>query len=434
MGGDLGQRLDDAQHRIDAVTRSPQGSGQHDLAELRETLNELREALGREQRLMDQQFARIERERAQYSAMFQAAPDAIVTTDASGRILRANAAAASLSGRTVSELAGSHVSWIVDREEVEVAALLRRVMVEGRVRSISMRMSGDGRTSPVTVSVCRFDTPQPAFRWDLVEQLPEHREGGAAALLQDELEREEELHHARAAREEFLALISHELKTPIAVISGNAEILARRDRQIGGDERASALSDIRVEAERLQRTVDNLLAMARLERGHLIGSQPVDVAMTVRQAIDHHQVEWPSRQIVMDVPPQTPDVDASPAYVSQVLRNLLANAEQHSPASAPIDVVVVTAGGGVAVSVLDRGPGVDNAEIARLFTPFYRATSVRPTQGVGVGLAVARRLIETQRGHLWAERREGGGMAFTFWLPCHGADEPGGSLLSSQST
>jgi len=109
---------------------------------------------------------------------------------------------------------------------------------------------------------------------------------------------------------------------------------------------------------------------------------------------------------------------ASPPYLEQTLRNLVSNAEKYSPPGTPIAIHGHVEGDAVVVNVLDDGPGIDGDEAASLFMPFYRSNATAHlAQGVGIGLAVCKRLIEAQEGEIWAVRRETGGSRFGFSLP-----------------
>ncbi len=226
-----------------------------------------------------------------------------------------------------------------------------------------------------------------------------------------------ELKKANAAKDEFLGLVSHELKTPITTIYGNAEVLRRRLDRLDDESRVSALDDISNEAERLHRIIDNLLVLARLERGQEISSEPMLARRIVDRVVADHRRRFPHRTVRVEADENSQPITGEPVYVEQVVRNLLSNAEKYSPATEPIDVRIQAAGDMLEVSVLDRGHGFAAEEADLLFTPFYRspATSDR-AGGFGIGLAVCKRLIEAQAGTMWARQRPGGGSDIGFAL------------------
>jgi PAS domain S-box-containing protein len=228
----------------------------------------------------------------------------------------------------------------------------------------------------------------------------------------------EELKKANAAKDEFLGLVSHELKTPITTIYGNAEVLRHRFDRLDEESRASALQDISNEAERLHRIIDNLLVLARLESGRAINAEPLLVRRLVDPIVAEHERRFPHRTIRVDAESGPLPILGEPVYVEQVVRNLLSNAEKYSPPQEPIDVRIRSAGDRLEVSVLDRGGGFPPEEAEMLFTPFYRSPSTAGyAGGVGVGLAVCKRLIEAQGGAMWARSRKEGGSDIGFSLP-----------------
>ncbi|TAK66282.1 MAG: PAS domain S-box protein [Dehalococcoidia bacterium] len=239
---------------------------------------------------------------------------------------------------------------------------------------------------------------------------------------------QDELRRANAVKDEFLGLVSHELKTPITTILGNAEVLLKRTAMLDENERAGAVSDIHDEASRLHAIIDNLLVLARLESGRTIEREPVLLQRLVARSAHWHVHRNPHRSVNVRYEGSLPPAYASVTYVEQVLSNMLSNAEKYSPPDTPIgiEIRVEDAAAQILVSVCDQGVGIPAEEIDSIFTPFYRSprTSGR-TQGFGIGLAVCRRLIEVQDGRMWAEPRAEGGTRFTFALPIAGDDVEG---------
>jgi signal transduction histidine kinase/PAS domain-containing protein len=239
-----------------------------------------------------------------------------------------------------------------------------------------------------------------------------------ARLLADMTQTAEELKKANAAKDDFLGLVSHELKTPITTILGNAEVLARRFDDLEAPARRSALEDIRADAERLHRIIDNLLVLARLERGQHVDREPLLLRKVVDRVVEAQRRGGSRRAVQVTGNGDIGLALASPDYVEQVLRNLLSNADKYSPAEAPVEIVFERDEREVVVRILDRGQGVEPEEADEIFAPFYRsARTSAQAQGVGIGLAVCKRLLDAQGGRLWASPRPGGGSEFGFSLP-----------------
>jgi signal transduction histidine kinase len=236
----------------------------------------------------------------------------------------------------------------------------------------------------------------------------------------NELERErllQDLRTANTTKDEFLGLVSHELKTPITTILGNAQILRTRAEQLDAAAREGALLDIETEAQRLHGIIENLLVLARLDRGQELAVEPVFVRRVLRECIDEF-ARRTRREIDFEVPEEYAFVLADPVYIRQVVENLLSNALKYSPEAERIVVRMTRDGDEVCVRVLDRGAGFTVEEAAMLFEPFYRSErTARDVSGVGIGLAVCNRIIEALGGRMWAAPREGGGAEVGFALP-----------------
>ncbi len=210
-----------------------------------------------------------------------------------------------------------------------------------------------------------------------------------ARLFQASERNAEELKKANAAKDEFLGLVSHELKTPITTIFGNAEVLRRRFDRLDEESRMSALHDISNEAERLHRIIDNLLVLARLERGQAINAEPLLIRRLIDPIVAEHQRRFPHRTIHVEAPRDVLPISGEPVYVEQVVRNLLSNAEKYSPPNKPIEVRIRRVRNSIEVSVLDRGRGFALEESELLFTPFYRSPRTADHAG-GVGRRAGR--------------------------------------------
>jgi signal transduction histidine kinase len=231
---------------------------------------------------------------------------------------------------------------------------------------------------------------------------------------------------AQQLQEAFISVISHELRTPITTILAGSRLLRR---QIGADHLAEDLAvDIEAEADRLFRIVEDLLVLSRLERRNLlIAQEPVHVGHLVERVIASESRRWPSHEFV--VPEKAPRrlvgvVRGEETYIEQVLRNLLANAAKYSPIGSTVQVIVENDPDGVAVRVLDDGPGIARAEVEKLFSLFYRSPATAATAaGAGIGLFVSRQLVDAMGGRMWARRRRRGGSEFGFSLAAYPVDE-----------
>ena len=218
----------------------------------------------------------------------------------------------------------------------------------------------------------------------------------------------------------LLDSVSHDLRTPLASIRAAAGNLADPELAWSVDEQRAAARDIDDQAERLSGLVTALLDMSRIRSGALHAEPevlPADdlvrgvLARTAELAVDRH--------IDVDVPTDEPLLFVDPIFADQVLTNLVENALVHTPADAPIRLMAQRANDGRArVVVEDGGPGIPEADIDRVFEPFYRGVGAsRTSGGAGLGLAIVRGMVEAMDGHVAARRSDLGGLAIELDLP-----------------
>ncbi len=228
----------------------------------------------------------------------------------------------------------------------------------------------------------------------------------------------------QSARDEFLGLISHELRTPVTTIYGNALLLQSRHAQLGTEEQLM-IDDIATDSERLLGLVDNLMVLARIEGGIPPYLEPLLLTHQLRAAGDA-LADRRHRQVAFSVKGDGDIVvEADRVQLSVLITNLLVNAIAYSPPEVPIEIVLEVAGQEARVSVLDRGIGLGPDGAGRLAAPFFRRPEARRvTSGMGIGLTVCKRIVEAHEGRLWARTRPGGGANVGFALPLMA--DPGG--------
>jgi signal transduction histidine kinase len=221
-----------------------------------------------------------------------------------------------------------------------------------------------------------------------------------------------ELARANAAKDEFLGLVSHELKTPITSMLASAALLGRADRET----RQELTEDLESEAERLAAIVDNLLVLARPDSGPATGAEPTLLLRAVQGETERFARRDPTRAFSV-AGDRDIVVDAVPEQVSMVLRNFLSNAQKYSPSGSPIDVRVSQDAGMATVAVHDLGHGLTEDEVPHVFEAFYRGPSTgREAAGIGIGLTVCRRVVTAMGGDV-AVSVGPDGTVFRFTLP-----------------
>lgn len=219
------------------------------------------------------------------------------------------------------------------------------------------------------------------------------------------------------ARDAFIGMLSHELRTPITTIYAGAKLLAR-DGGLESNLRSEIFDDIHSEAERLHRLVEDVVALTRFGEGALdIGSEPVLLQRVLPAVARSEEGRWPGGRFEVRLEADLPPVSGDATYVEQVVRNLLANAMKFGGPDSQAIVQASEGEGEVEVRVLDEGPGFPEDESDQLFELYYRSPqTARKVSGSGIGLFVCSRLIEAMGGRVWASNRPEGGAEFGFAL------------------
>ncbi len=226
---------------------------------------------------------------------------------------------------------------------------------------------------------------------------------------------------ADTAREAFLGVLSHELRTPITSIYAGAELLQRR---VGSDADSAELAEgLAEDANRLHRLVENLLVLSRVERGaDLRREDPVLLHHLARRIVSYEAERWPGARFELEMPSTLPAIAGDESYAEQILRNLLSNAAKYGPPGGRVEVRLDHDDHEVLLRVLDEGPGFDDGTETRLFDLFYRApAAVRNAPGAGIGLYAVRALASAMHGRVWARTRPGGGAEVGVALPVYEA-------------
>lgn len=346
-------------------------------------------------------FEETNEERGKLAGILSHSSDGIFSLDDEGRICSWNPAMASLTGRGAADVSGLLVSAIDAQDEngdaVTPRWLLRR-LEEGNFQAlVRVAAVGSGR------------------KWLAlsVSSIPGSIEATARAVV---VARDvTSLREAEEAKQDFVATVSHELRTPLTPLKGFLLTLLRP----GYDATPSALDEFHgrmlSQVERLERLIEDLLSISQMERG-TFSISAVNVAL---DEVVHRVIANVRRPVTFDHDDCDVRALADPGRVEQVLSNLISNAEKYSPQGSAIHVGVETFGSEVVVTVTDEGPGIPEDQQEVIFERFRRLGHhlTRPTSGTGLGLFIARRLVDAMGGRIWVESRVGEGSQFKFTLP-----------------
>jgi len=234
----------------------------------------------------------------------------------------------------------------------------------------------------------------------------------------------EDASQAEAARQSevlksaLLDSLAHDIKTPLTSIK--AAVTSLLGVSSGGDR--ELLTIINEEADRLNHLAAEVVAMARIEAGKLhLDKQPAAVADLIAAALAELPGSLKGRPIALRVPEGLPDAEADAEFVQQVVKQFVENALKYSPDGAPITISAEQKSGKIVIGVADRGPGIEENERGRIFDKFFRGRRHRfDTKGTGMGLAIAKGIVEAHGERIWVESEPGHGSVFYFSLPVSG--------------
>ena len=218
----------------------------------------------------------------------------------------------------------------------------------------------------------------------------------------------------------FVSVVSHELKTPVALIKGYASTLQRTDAHWDAATVSESLKVIEDESDRLAELIDNLLDASRAQAGSFkLVRVELDIDQLVRDVVERIRPQATRHTLVAAVPADLPMVYADHARITQVLTNLLSNAVKYSPEGGEIRVSSRVVPAEVIISVSDQGPGIPAGEQPQLFSRFHRLDNAltRRTPGTGLGLFLSKSIVDAHGGRIWVESDGRHGSTFSFSLP-----------------
>jgi len=224
------------------------------------------------------------------------------------------------------------------------------------------------------------------------------------------------------ARNALLSSVSHDLRTPLAAITGAATSLLEGSSSMDEGTKREMAKTVAEEAGRLNRLIGDLLEMTRLESGALrVRKEWHSIEEVIGAALGRLDADLADRPVKVDVPPDLPLVPLDDVLFEQVVRNLIENANKYSPPGLLIEIHAKVEGERLRLTVADRGSGLKPGEEQRAFEKFYRGAAFSDRAGVGLGLAICRGIVEAHGGTITAANRSGGGAEFTVILPLEGA-------------
>ncbi|MCI0690216.1 MAG: PAS domain-containing sensor histidine kinase [Sporichthyaceae bacterium] len=334
-------------------------------------------------------------------------PDGVIVADETGQVVAVNAAAERLTGIVADEAVGKHIEEALPLYDAigrpwwtctdPYGGLATRSRQPERALSLP-----DGRTVLVTARYVR-DRP--------LGQVVKLVVGLRSTVARDRQDRESS---------ELIATVAHELRSPLTSVKGFTATLLAKWGRFSDDQKRLMLETVEADADRITRLITELLDIARIDTGRLqLHRQVVDLpAVARRQVAALAATGVPASRLRMQVAVDLPELWLDPDKIDQVLGNLLENAVRHGAGTVTIAVQAIP--GGAAVTVSDQGPGIPPELAARVFTKFWRGN--RRPGGTGLGLYIAKGLVEAHGGSIEVERSTTGGASFRFTVPAGAPD------------
>ncbi len=394
--------------------RSPRSTGLYRepgredlLRELREINERLVVASVRQQELAEQ----AQRQAAQWNAVLNSLNEGVIVVDARAHVVMINP-----TGRELLRLSPSDVARPVTSWELPTFENLDGRVIVADEQPIVRALRGEAYTD-YEIAILRSDARRLRITFN-GSTVADDR--GRVILAICVFRDVSELRELAAAREEYVALISHDLRGPLTNIVGRAELLYQNMVRRGGglEPDLKNVAAIRKSAKHMNAMIQDLVDTAQLESGKFtLHLAPSDLVGLVRDIVDGVLAPEDLARISLEVEEPIPTVRVDHYRIQRVVSNLLSNALKYSTPPNPVVIHVSRSSDRVEFSVADLGIGISPENLARLFEKYYRTPQSLTTEGLGLGLYIARMIVEASGGTIWAVSEQGKGSTFAFSLP-----------------
>jgi PAS domain S-box-containing protein len=334
----------------------------------------------------------------------ESSPDGVLSIDAEAHVIDCNGGVCGLLGYSREEVKGKCFEEMLDGVFPDIFSdyLSQLTTERGLIETEFELKRRDGQKVPV---------------WAKVVGVRDDNGNLARALvyIRDIAERKK----LEQLKDEFIGLVSHELRSPLTVIMGSVNTALSEGERLSREEMRQLLQDAAYETESLSHILGNLLELSRAQADRLhLTMEPVNVRIVVRNVVDRIRHQSSTHRFVVDLPKNIPIVQADELRLERILHNLLENAVKYSPEGGIIRVFAKMEEERLVIGVSDQGIGISSHDQSKLFAPFSRLEDQRLTgvKGAGLGLLVCRRLVEAHGGRIWVESEPGRGSTFYFTL------------------
>ncbi|PLX80685.1 MAG: hypothetical protein C0616_07270 [Desulfuromonas sp.] len=350
-----------------------------------------------------------------FRSAFVTIPDPVVLARLSdGKILDVNQAFEEIAGIPRVTAIGHNSDDLGLWDDPAMRELFRhQLQVHGEMINLETKFRVRGNlVKSCKVSAKVFDIGNEPHLIAIIRDISTEKEAEKALLQMDQV------------KSEFISTAAHELRTPLSTMLGYTELLLSRGEfgEFEEGQKRAFLQEIFDTGEALTRIVDDLLDISRIESGQPIALEVErsDIVALINRIMDRYRIKMSDRNFIHHVPETDPGaaLKFDPQRLAQVLENLLSNAAKYSPSDSDIIVETRFKSKSCQVSVVDHGIGMDETQLSQVFDKFYRAdSSDTAVSGLGLGMSIAKQIVEAHGGEIWMDSRKGEGTKASFWLP-----------------
>ncbi len=395
---------------VDKITQNDQKKA---LEQKAETLTIQDSKLKRDYQALKAQYDKLSLERNKLIIALYGVDDAVIGLDLNRIITIFNKAAENLTGKTIAQVTGKPIS--------EVIKVFNK---EGEISELIFAPVDNQSLEGATFNEQKIKI-QSGEKSSIVNLTSRQIKGGGntnlgCILTLHDTTKEEDL---EAMKMDFVSMTAHELRTPLTSIKGYLSVFIKENAKNFNDEQRGFLNQIDSSTSQLLLLVENLLNVSRIERGAMsISMQPTDLLAIIKQAVEtfaHRAIEKHITLALQETKQQIPKIKADGMRLTEVISNLLSNAINYTPPGGEIKVWIEKDDKLVTVHVSDTGQGIPKESVGKLFSKFYRVTGKLEAhgKGTGLGLYIAKSIIDLHHGKIWVESELGKGSVFSFSLP-----------------
>lgn len=373
---------------------------------------------------IDKRKELLRQEKEQMNTILHSIGEGVFVIDKDNNVVLANIIAAELSGYNLQEMLGKNyasvLNFVYDKDGTVNDRFIHNAIATGTIQHISH-----------DTNLLRRDNTKVAISASVAPLKDKNGQIAGCVVVFNDVTKERDVDRMKT---EFISLASHQLRTPLSAMKWFAEMLLNGDAGALNDEQKEFTDKIYQSNERMIALVNSLLNLSRIESGRIIiDPKPTNISTVVQEVIDELEVKFIARRIKPEIKIQDgiPQINVDTKLVRHVYMNLLTNALKYTPQAGQITISLSVEKDFLISQVFDNGYGIPASEQSKIFHKFFRANNVikKQTEGTGLGLYLAKTVVESSGGKIWFESIEDKGTSFWFTLPLKGMEAKKGEVV-----